>query len=114
MQEVRKSTTAINEKCPFERKKPNVYFLLLNFLKWRLSFRKFTKMFCIWVAYEPCATASRKQINWIQTNYESKWKVTKDGLLEAFSKKDKSQAGLWVFVNPDNPTGQCYSEIIFA
>lgn len=66
--------------------------------------------FCIWVAYEPCATASRKQITWIQTSFDCKWKVTKGSLEAAFSKKSKDQAGLWVFVNPDNPTGQCYSE----
>jgi len=63
-----------------------------------------------WVAYEPCATASRKQITWIQTNFDCKWKVTKESLEAAFSKKSKDQAGLWVFVNPDNPTGQCYSK----
>lgn len=63
-----------------------------------------------WVAYEPCARASQKRVVWVDTTYESKWKITPDALRCAFEKKPKDQTGLWVLINPDNPTGQTYTQ----
>jgi len=63
-----------------------------------------------WVSYEPQAKIIGREIQVVQTSFESQWKLTAKALRESCEVlKDKKRPGLLILNYPNNPFGTSYS-----
>ena len=61
-----------------------------------------------WVSYEPQARLSTKTIQWIDTDFEQKWKISPEQLDACAATISGSKMMLLNY--PNNPSGQTYTE----
>ena len=61
-----------------------------------------------WVSYHPQSQIIGKEVAWIDTNYETQWKVLPD-ILDQHLSQNPSKQRLFVLNSPSNPTGVKYS-----
>jgi aspartate aminotransferase len=60
-----------------------------------------------WVSYAPQAHIIGRTIHWVQTTYESNWRIT-PGQLETLCEADPQRPRLLILNYPDNPSGESY------
>lgn len=64
-----------------------------------------------WVSYEPQAKLLGHKVDWIQTSFDDKWRLTSSALDEyCNSRKDKNIPLILVLNYPNNPTGQTFEK----
>lgn len=62
-----------------------------------------------WVSYEPQAELLGHKVDWVETEYKNKWRLTPEGLDEFCNARKNPEIPLILVLNyPNNPTGQSF------